>query len=257
MLQTATAAGALAGPFFGGMIADWIDYRSAFLVVGSLCVISGLIVMWKVDEHPASLHGHDPEIRFMERYHFLWRSRELRWCLLIGMVSSAATCAVLPVFPLFVQQLLPNATHISTRTGIIVSIGALAIMLVAKTWGRRCDQHLYRSNVLAGAIMAAVMLAAQGLATQAWQLAPLHFLESAFFSGISITIYSLISRRTDERVRGGVLSVISSFQMLGILAGPLTGSFLASHYGIPTAFFFAAVLLLGVWVMAFRLKDNL
>jgi MFS family permease len=257
ILQTATAAGALAGPFFGGLIADWIDYRSAFLVVGSLCLISGGVVLWKVDEHPASLQGDEPEIKFMDRYHFLWHSRELRWCLLIGMVSSAATCAVLPVFALFVQQLMPGAAYISTKTGLIVSIGALAMMLCSRAWGRRCDRHLYRSNVLIGSIMAAVMLASQGLAGRAWQLAPLHFLESAFFCGISISIYSLISRRTDEKIRGGVLSVISSFQMLGILAGPLAGSFLASHFGIPAAFFFAASLLAVVCVMSLRLSDNL
>jgi len=257
ILQTATAAGALAGPFFGGLIADWIDYRSTFLVVGVLCIISGLVVVWKVDEHPASLRGDEPEIRFMDRYHFLWHSRELRWCLLIGMVSSAATCAVLPVFALFVQQLMPNASHISTKTGFIVSIGALAVMLCSRQWGRRCDRHLYRSNILWGSAVGAAMLAVQGLVTNAWQLIPLHALESAFFSGISITLFSLISRRTDEKVRGGVLSVISSFQMFGVLAGPLAGSFLASHFGIPSAFFLAAALLAGVWLMSFRLRDSL
>ena len=257
VLQTSTAAGALAGPFFGGLIADWIDYRSAFLVVGVLCLISGIVVIWKVDEHPASLRGDEPQIRFLERYRYLWHSRELRWCLLIGLTSSAATCAVLPVFALFVQKLLPDASYISTKTGFIVSVGALAIMLTAKTWGRRCDRHLYRSNVLWGSSIAAVMLAAQGLVARAWQLIPLHALESAFFSGISITLFSLISRRTDEKIRGGVLSVVSSFQMFGVLVGPLTGSFLASHFGIPTAFFLGAALLGGVWMMGSRLSDKL
>lgn len=258
ILQTATAAGSLAGPFFGGLIADWIDYRSAFLVVGALCIVSGLVVVWKVDEHPAALRDGEPEIRFMDRYHYLWHSRELRWCLLIGMVSSAATCAVLPVFALFVDQLMPHATHISTRTGAIVSIGALAVMLSAKKWGHRCDQHLYRSNVLWGAAIAAAMLAAEGFAKNAWQLVSLHFIESGYFSAIAISLFSLISRRTDERNRGGVLSVISSFQMFGILIGTSTGGFLASHFGIPSAFFFAASLLAVVWWMgSTQLSDKL
>ncbi len=258
VLQTSTAAGALAGPFFGGLIADWIDYRSAFVVVGVLCLISAVVVLWKVDEHPIPQSQDDePQIRFLERYHYLWHSRELRWCLLIGLTSSAATCAVLPVFALFVQQLLPNTSYISTKTGLIVSIGALAIMLTSKTWGRRCDRHLYRSNVLWGSSIAALMLGAQGLVASAWQLVPLHFIESGYFSAIAISLFSLISRRTDEKIRGGVLSVISSFQMFGILAGQLTGSFLASHFGIPVAFFFAAALLAGVWLMGSRLTDNL
>lgn len=257
MLQTSTAAGSLAGPSFGGMIADAFHYRTTFYFVGVLCMISAIVVIWKVDEHPVPSREEETEIRFLERYRFLWHSRELRWCLLIALVSNAAVCAVAPIFALFVERLMDGSSYVSTRTGVIMSIGALAVILSSRSWGRRCDRHLYRSNVVWGAGVAALAVGAQGLATRPWQLVPLCALESAFFCAISISLFSLISRQSDERNRGGVLSVLSSFQMFGVLLGPLAGSMLASHSHLSWAFYLAAALLAVVCLMGLKLKDNL
>jgi DHA1 family multidrug resistance protein-like MFS transporter len=254
-LHTSTAAGALAGPLFGGIVADTLGFRVAFWIVGLLCALSGAVVAWKVEEHPSE-RASDPEIRFMQRYRYLWRSAELRWCLLIALISSASTCAVQPVFALFVEQLAHTETLIATKTGFIVGVGALATLIASRFWGLRSDRHLYRSNVLWGTAVAALMLAAQALATSAWILIPLHFLESAFFCAISISLLALISRRTSERIRGGALSVLSSFSTIGALVGPLAGGALAARYGIPAAFYFAAALSIPVGFMSLMLRDE-
>ena len=256
VLQTASAAGTLAGPFFGGLIADFIDHRTAFLVVSLLCVVSGAVVIWKVDEHPSSMRGKEPKMNILERYRFLWQSRELRWCLLIALVANAASTAVVPLFALYVEKMLPAARFISTKTGLIFSAGALSVILASHFWGARSDRHLYRSNIFLGSCLAAVMLFAQGLVTNAWQLLPLFAVQSAFSCGISTTLFSLISRRTEERIRGGVLAVLNSTGLLGVLVGPMTGSLIAAHLGIPSAFFFGAALLLVVTLMSAQLTDS-
>jgi DHA1 family multidrug resistance protein-like MFS transporter len=246
----------MAGPLFAGIIADAFGFRVAFWFVGIICAISGAVVAWKVEEHPAEGAGPDPQIRFMQRYRYLWRSAELRWCLLIALTSTAATNAVLPVFALFVENLAHTDTLISTKTGIIVSSGAVGILLASRLWGHRSDRHLYRSNVLIGVAIGAVVLALQGLATSAWALIPLHFLQSGALCAISISLLALISRRTSERIRGGVLSVLSSFSTIGALIGPMAGSAIAARYGIPAAFYFSAFLLIPVGFMSLRLKDE-
>lgn len=50
ILQTATASGVVLGPFIGGLIADFLGYRSVFFIVSGLLIVNGFLFILFVQE---------------------------------------------------------------------------------------------------------------------------------------------------------------------------------------------------------------
>lgn len=159
---------------------------------------------------------------------------------------------ILPGLSLYALSLGASRSFI----GVIVSIYALAQLLVQIPAGRFSDRLGRRFFLLTGFVGVAGAAALNNLATQ-----PTHFFIFQALAGASAgclwpTLMALLTEKADSSVRGKLMGTFSTVFFLGLGLGPFIGGFVSSTYGFLAAFnLWSATAILGALVCAFSVKS--
>lgn len=255
-LQTSLTAGNVIGPLFGGVLADRLGYEHVFLITGSTCVLAGIIVALFVREEFTPVA---PEERYgiRDNLAMLRTLPALRTTFGIMFVTQIGLMTIQPVLPLFVKSLEQGSGELlRTKVGLIFSMPGLAAVLAAPIWGRRGDRVGYRLTLALALLGAGLLYLPHYFVRTALQMMLIRFSVGLCAAGISPAAHSVVASAANPGRTAGALSLLSTAQWLGSIAGPLMGGYLSAHLGIRPMFVITGMLLLcsgcGAWRAAHR-----
>jgi len=238
LMQTAVFTGTAFGPLIGGIAADALGTRVSFQVACVLLLSGFTVVTWLVREVEGP--GKNPhEARVSSPFSglsMLFASRALLAMSFALLVSQVSIKAMAPVMPLFVKELSPRTSSLSTLSGLVISITGLSGALSSTFLGRLADSAGPHRILAACTAMTAVMFFLHTVARSITGLLVLRTLTGFVLGGIFPTANTIIGAAVCEEERGKAYGVASSASYLGNFVGPLAAGVFASYLGIRSVF---------------------
>ncbi len=235
LLQAASAAGTVLGPLVGGILADLIGYREIFFITATLCVISGVVVVFNVNEISGTT-CRTGQFSVVENYRLMYTDKRLRIVGAALIVGQASILMIEPIFALFIESFRSDTRYVSTLAGGIFSVSGLFMVISAPWWGKRNDRMGYRKNLAAALGIAGISYAGHIIVSNLIQLAFLRAFLGFAIGGVLPSLYSMVSLYSPLERRGGMIAVASSLTILGNMIGPIMGGFVAGSFGITASF---------------------
>jgi len=132
---------------------------------------------------------------------------------------------VLPIMPFYALKLDASPEMIG---GIIASF-SVAQLLSSPIWGRVSDRHGRRPALLVGLLASAAAFAIFGFANSVWLLFASRIIQGAG-GGTTGVAQAYVADTVAPRDRARALGWLSSATAVGLMVGPVLGSF-AAHWG--------------------------
>ncbi|WP_229751813.1 MFS transporter [Marinithermofilum abyssi] len=229
-LQSATAAGSLAGPLIGGVLADGWGYRPLFWLMGGLTALSALLaaavlVEPRPSEQREKQRGTETPMR--QVFGRLMSDVPLRGILLAGVCAQAGVFGLVAVFAPLVRDLAGSPHYAATWVGVLQAVTWGGTILGAPWWGRRNDRSPLENNFFWAAVGCGVSVLLQVIPQQLLWLIPLRFIQGFCFSALLQSVFLKVTRRTPASDRGASIGMTNSF----LVFGQVLGSFLAAVAG--------------------------
>ena len=261
LIQMALFAGNAVGPLLGGTVADHVGYRASFAVAALLFVAAGVTTLLLVREDfvaaPAGEGGRGLR-GLLQDISTRGRDRQLIVMMLVVFSIQFGANVVLPILPLFVQQ-LDAGQSAATLTGVIYTVAGVVAAVSSVGWGRLGDRVGHRRVLIPLALGAGLFYIPQAFVTGIVQLIVLRGLLGFFDGGLLPSANAIISSGTHTEGRGShgtTYGLIYLATGLGFGLGPLSGGFIAATLGIRSVFLITAFILLALAVyLPFGVKD--
>ncbi len=238
-LQASASAGRLVGPAVGGVLAGFLPFRQIFLIVAGLITVGAILVTRYLQEPPRQ---RGPRPTPAANLRFAWRDGPIRLGLLGLLVAMAAHSMVMPVFPLFVEDLVRGAHDPALWTGIGFGVVAGFTMLGSSFVGRIAKAVGLKTVLIAGLGITALALAAHPHARSLPAMLCARALLGVGIAGVQPALYAMVSRRAPQGAGGGIQGYASAAAIFGFFFGPFLGGWLANHVGVGGVFRIAAAL---------------
>ena len=264
-LQMAVYLGASVGPLLGGVVADMLGFRAAFVLTSALLFLAGLAVLRFVREPDVvdsfvdsnriwkTGSGVSLRARVSSLLSPVLGSASVLGLLGVRLLMRLAVRLPMPTLPLFIEIITPPSTRVATTTGLITGFGALAGAVGGQCLGKLSDRVGYRSILIACTAASALFYFPQTLVDKPVWLFILQGCAGLAIGGIVTSISTALATVAPEGREGIVYGVDASVVSVANAIGPMTGSLLAAHFGLRTPFLAAAVVFMLAGVTVFRL----
>jgi DHA1 family multidrug resistance protein-like MFS transporter len=224
MVSSGVFSGTMAGCFLGGIVVDSFGYKTAFIICGSLYLLSGLLILFGVRENfssPMVAVAPRPKRRFfidLDPLKTAWLILTL--ILFMGFARQFDT----PFFPLIVQKIHGSIQGSATWTGIISSVAAVAGMLAGPILGTLADRISAPRVALLSAFFAGIFMLPQGLAESMGMLAFGRFFMIFFAGGLDPVFQIWLAKSTPDKIRGVIFGWALTAKCAGwVFAAGLSG----------------------------------
>lgn len=252
-LSSAQAGGVVLGPLAGGLLADALGFRALFFVTSAIELAAAAGVLYWVRE--SRRRADTPGVSMWSNARHAARA-PLPTVLAGLFLAQLAILLVQPFFALFVESLGVGPARLSTWTGVLFGVTGLATLVAAPRWGRLGDRVGRRRTLGVGFACAGAVFLLQGFAADARWLFVLRLLQGLFAAGLLPALYATIAQHAPEERRAGVMAFGSSATLLGGLAGPTLGGYLASQLGMRPVFWIASTVFAAGVLTALRLPHD-
>jgi len=239
-LAASASAGRLLGPAAGGLLAGFLGFRNIFLVVGLTIGVAAVFVTLFLREPPLA----PTTVRTSPVGNLRWAAAEPRLRLALPglLVSMIGVSMTMPIFPLYVEDLVGSSLDPKIITGIGFAVVAGFTLVTSTFLGRIADLAGLKVLLVASLGMAAVSLALHPLAAAVPAMLAIRALLGVAVAGVGPVLHTMISRSAPEGMRGGITGLANSATILGFFVGPVAGGWLANHVGIDGVFRIAAAI---------------
>jgi MFS family permease len=220
---------AATGPFFGGLLANWIGIRPTFLVTGTLCGSALILIGFLYRDVPREPAARQPGTRSPHGARLYWKILTGPGFLPVVVLLFAATLvdrSFSAVLPILVAQLHPDGTGAAVAAGLVLSAGWFAAAAAAWVFGRWSDQVRPRILIGAGFMVGAGFTLPMALVDD-W--VPLVFLRAGLglaVGGIVTLAYTFGGRHITAN-RATSYALLGSAALFGGATGPAVSGFLA------------------------------
>jgi len=246
LMQMAVFGGASIGPYVGGIVADHFGYRLPFVVTGGLLFSGGMLVLLGVRERfvrPAQT-GQSPSAPLRQTL----RAPGLLPLLLVYLTMNLSASFAMPIFPLFVEEIVGTPDRAATETGILLAITGMAAAVSAAMLGRLGDRLGYKTSLVNSTILAGLMCFPHAAAQTVWQLVLLRIVFGLAIGGMIPAMNAMVATTVSRASVGRAYGFTVTASALGWAIGPALGGWAASMLGYRVPFVIAGCLLLLVSV---------
>ncbi|MHB9033768.1 MAG: MFS transporter, partial [Anaerolineae bacterium] len=163
--------------------------------------------------------------------------------LIIALGSTSFAMSVLsPIIPLYIQDLVTDASRLATIAGAMASVSAVSTAISAMGIGRIADRIGLKTVLVTCVAGVALSFIPQGFVRDPWQLLVLRAFQGIFVGGILPTANALLAVSTPHENRGTIFGLTSSAQSGGNALGPVVGAAVAGSWGLASGFFLTAAI---------------
>jgi len=252
LIQVSRWVGFSIGPLMGGLVADAIGYRGTFWVTAALLCLAGTLVLLGVEENFERLAKKTKEkLGFLSGWRSILSAPGVKATYSIRFLSWLSQMMFLPLIPLFVRALLPEAAKASSFTGLALGVGAAAGTLRAVYLGRLGDRVGHRRVLIGSALMTVPLYLLQTLVAQPWQFLILYALAGAAAGGITPSLGALLARYSRPGEEGAVYGLDNSIIAAARAIAPMVGTGIVIWIGLRSVFVAAGLVLLLAALLAF------
>lgn len=242
ILQTAISSGTILGPLMGGLISDMTSHRLVFYITGSVCLISGILVLLYVkDQKMFSVKKQS----VTENLKFSFNNKLISTIIISIAITQMSVSITQPGFVLFIESMIDNNQYLSTISGILFGVTGIATAVSSPLWGKRNDRRGVKKSLFIAMSGGAISLILHTLTYNYLHLVPLRLILGFCIGGMVPVFYSVISNNTPDDRKSGIMGIASSFTILGNMIGPLIYSLVSPMFGLRYVFIFAGILLFG------------
>lgn len=250
LLQMSVYIGATFGPIAGGVVSELFGYRAAFAGAGILLAGAAVVVFFFV--HEPDRKAHKPaEKTSRPSFVSVLLIPSFAAALVLTTVVQLANTALLPIVPLFVQELLRSGRGAAGATGWVMAFSGVTAAAGSYLAGR-LQRYVGLKPLIVAALVASVVL----LIPQAFAGSYVSFLllrgAAAFAFGALfglVGVWAAISSPKDAK--GTAFGLLGAASSLGFGVGPLAGGALTALVGIRPVFIISAVSLAVLPVVLF------
>ncbi|MDA8351890.1 MAG: MFS transporter [Firmicutes bacterium] len=243
LLQSGAVAGNIMGPFFGGLMAEVVDYKTIFYLTAVMIGLATLVVTYSVKEEKKPDPKKERAGFFKEGSEIL-HQKPLLILFSVGFMLQFAMLAPMPQMSLFVDQLGAPGGYLAFFAGLVTAVTGLANMLAAPRLGRLGDRYGSEQVLFFAMLGAAVFFIPHAMVTSVWQLLILRFLLGLCVGGLLPSLNSLIRSKAPQGKESTAYGYSTSATFLGNMLGPITGGYLSGVIGIRGLFIMTAILLI-------------
>jgi DHA1 family multidrug resistance protein-like MFS transporter len=171
LLTVSVGSGVAIGPLIGGAVADLYGYGAAFYVTAAMLFLSGVLVMVGVEENfepGENTNGSSNGV--LATWLDLLKTKGLGIAYGIRFMSQLGRMMIVPITPLFVQELMGGTEGVNTVTGLVTGVYAGMLTVSSIYLGRLGDRIGHRRVVLVSVLLVAILYLPQSLVTESWQL---------------------------------------------------------------------------------------
>lgn len=248
--QTAMIAGSTFGPMVGGVIADHLGFRQAFLAFGLLCLMSLIVVHLLVTEKfTPEINKAKPSVGSQIKQ--VLSIPGLSSMMFVQFLIQFAIQVIAPILPLFVQTLMPGSPYIASTCGAIIAAAGLTSALASASMGPITHRFSHKAILVGAAGLTALSFVGQALVSSVLMLGLTRGISGLFMGAMLPSVNSIIFLLIPPDKRGVAFGVSSSAALLGNVIGPMTGGILALSFGSQSVFWLTAVLFATVAVWSF------
>ena len=185
----------------------------------------------------------------------VWK-RNLYICCLSTFIVSIGMSQLSPLLPLYVAEMgITDVGEIERWSGIIYSVNFITLAIFSPIWGHLSDRFGRKPMALRASLWLGVIMTGLGLAQNVYQLTALRFFQGAM-SGFQAAVTPLVAQEAPPERSGWALGVFFTFQVGGILLGPIIGGVLSELIGYRHTFFFVGFLCFLGFLSLFKVHET-
>ncbi|HET7343106.1 MAG TPA: MFS transporter, partial [Methylomirabilota bacterium] len=145
-----------------------------------------------------------------------------------------------PFLPLFVHELgVQDPRSVALWSGVLSAVTPAVSGLLGPWFGRLADRFGRKVMLIRSLGAFVVIIAVMGLVTSVEQLFVARFVQG-LFAGFTPMAMALASVSAPRDKVPAAIGMVQSAQLLSVAVGPAAGGYVASHFGIRSAFFVTA-----------------
>lgn len=230
--RTFLSAAKLIGPFIGGIIATYLFPEFTFLLLSASCLVSFLIVTFRLKELPAKKEDHLVDNFSNKLTKTLKKSKKL---IKIGVPLAVITLTIRS-FVRYFPLLLEKISFSSEVIGVLFSIRIIPSLMVSIPVGVWADRTSRKKPLLYGFTFLTAGYSAFVFSSNLLILAT-----ATFFVGIGTTLIypvlnSIVSDKAEENDKGEISGLGESFKDCGGFMGLLLFGLISSLQNLRTGF---------------------
>jgi DHA1 family multidrug resistance protein-like MFS transporter len=248
MMQMAVYSGSTVAPLIGGLLADAMGFRATFYLSSAMLILGGLVAWRFTEENFVPSTGPRRSFRSSTK-DILSNKVVVSMTVLVAAIYFTGS-VVMPMLPLFVQELEPTTDRLATITGAIQAAGALTSAIAAALIGRLSDRVGHRRMLVIAGIGMALVYIPMMFVRNSMQLLLLNGALGLFLGGLMPASNALIALNVKRENQGATYGLTASAGAAGRAIAPLFGSMTAVSLGIRSLFPMAAALYaaIALWV---------
>ncbi|MFP4343070.1 MAG: MFS transporter [Anaerolineales bacterium] len=238
-LQMAIFLGQTLGPVAGGLIADYLGYRTVFWVTAAFLVMAGFIILWGVKEEFSPPPEEErrpfwPSLR--ENFSVVLASSVLALVLGLRFLLRVGIRFTIPVQPLLVEQILDGSPLLGSASGLLMTVSGISGAIAAPLFGNLIDRHGERPILFICGVVAGAALVLQGLTTSYPWLVIWQFFMGIAIGGTLAGISTYVGRLAPEGRAGMAYGLDTMAVSMSSAVGPFVGGWLGSFFNLRVPF---------------------
>ena len=165
------------------------------------------------------------------------------------LLAIAGFGASMPIIPFYLQQLgVTRPDELNLWNGLINSVSAIALGLIAPVWGRLADSYGRRPMLLRAMFGGSIIIFMMGFVTSPWQLLVLRTAQGLLTGTVGAATV-LVAAMVPIEQTGFGMGLLQTAIFTGSSVGPMIGGFIADLTGYRVTFFATAFLLAAAGVI--------
>jgi DHA1 family multidrug resistance protein-like MFS transporter len=226
-VQTAQRIGPAVGPVIGGVVAQAVGLRDAFLVTASFYLLAALVVTFGYDERSVldrSAMAKQERVTFRSVLAFE------NFLLLMGVIFGLQFVdrSFGPVLPLFVGELGTDASRVPVLAGILFSISAGAGAIGNRFAGTLMHRAGARRVIASACGGAGIGVAGFLVAGNAWWLIVPTTLLGLAIGSATTSAYTAASSIIPSGARGSGFGLLTTASLVGLAVSPIVSGLLGA-----------------------------
>lgn len=245
ILMTASTAGGLVGPFFGGWFADLYGIATTFWIMGGISCLTLLPVLTTIPELPKD--SEKPSAEKPSAWGLLTYS-PLIVIFFATLVYRIVFMGASTSITLYIQETIGSIENIAFVSGVAFSISGFSAILGAPLLGKWSDRIGHQKALGISLVFSGLFMFANGFSNTLEWIYICRFFQGFFSSAIFPILVVLIKERAPDLLHGAASGLNQSFIYIGNVLGPLLASGLMTIMSIHSVFWFGGVfsILLGL-----------
>jgi len=251
LVQTAQRLGPGVGPVLGGLLAELVGLRGAFVATAIFYALGLILVHFLYDEHAShALPAADADAagRVTFRNVLAFQNFILMMLVIFGLQFVDRSFG--PVLPLYVEAVGVSHARVALVSGILFSIMACTGALGHHFCGRLLQRFSSRTVIAGSAAIAAVACGIFGASGNFWIMTAASTLLGLGIGAAMTASYSAAGSVIPAGAHGAGFGVLTSASLVGMASSPFVAGFLGG--ASIRAVFFVNLVIMGLMALAVR-----